>query len=280
MKIVITLTTIPERLKSDYNYDMRYCIESLLNQNYNGNYEVHLNIPHISNKTGKKYIIPEWLENNNDNRLKIFRTEDYGSITKLIPTIERTKDDNTIIIVVDDDMVYHPELINEHIKNREKWPEYVVGYDGMRSRNVDGTMSNYFGDSRDYYFSSLKRNSLVDIIQHYKSVSYLRKFFESDFMDFWKEFGVWCDDKTISAYFAYKKRGRLVTYFESDPNFNTYDEWLSLLRKTFPIEKQTQHDTNEGCNLNRSENNHEDNQKINNLYKFIDNSYIGKNWQI
>ena len=58
----------------------------------------------------------------------------------------------------------------------------------MRSRNVDGTMSNYFGDSRDYYFSSLKRNSLVDITQHYKSVSYLRKFFESDFMDFWNEY--------------------------------------------------------------------------------------------
>ena len=64
-------------------------------------------------------------------------------------------------------MVYHPELINEHIKNRTKWPDYVVGYDGMRSRNNDGTMSSYFGDSRDYYFSSLKRNSLVDIIQHY-----------------------------------------------------------------------------------------------------------------
>lgn len=280
MKIVITLTTIPERLKSNYNYDMRYCIESLLNQNYKGNYEVHLNVPHINNKTGKKYIIPEWLKNNNDNRLKIFRTVDYGSITKLIPTIERIKDGNTMIIVVDDDMVYHPELINEHIKNREKWPNYVVGYDGMRSRNTDGTMSNYFGDSRDYYFSSLKRNSLVDIIQHYKSASYLRKFFESDFMDFWKEFGVWCDDKTISAYLAHKKRGRLITYFESDPSFNTFDEWLGILRKTFPIENHTQHNTNEGCNLNRSENNDKDNQKINKLYTFIDNSYTGKDWQI
>jgi hypothetical protein len=280
MKKIITLTTIPTRLQSKYGYDIKYCLDSLIEQNHD-DYEIHLNVPFIFSRTGEKYIIPDWMENYTSNdKFKLFRTEDYGSITKLIPTIERTKDDNTIIIVVDDDMVYHPELINEHIKNREKWPNYVVGYDGMRSRNVDGTMSNYFGDSRDYYFSSLKRNSLVDITQHYKSVSYLRKFFESDFMDFWNEYGVWCDDKTISAYFAYKKRGRLVTYFESDPDFNTYDEWLSLLRKTFPIEKQTQHDTDEGCNLNRSEDNHEDNQKINNLYKFIDNSYIGKNWQI
>jgi len=279
-KIVITLTTIPERLISQYGYDMRYCIESLLSQNYDDYYEVYLNIPYVSKRTGEKYVIPEWLENITDPRLKIFRTEDYGSITKLIPTIERIDDEDTIIIVVDDDMVYHPELINEHIKNRTKWPDYVVGYDGMRSRNNDGTFSNYFGDSRDYYFSSLKKNSLVDIIQHYKSVSYLRKFFESDFIEFWEEFGAWCDDKSVSAYFAYKKRGRLVTYFESDPDFDSHDEWLGNLRKTFPIERYTEHGTDEGCNLSRSENNEKDNKKINELFKYIDNSYFGKYWEI
>ena len=38
-KIVITLTTIPERLISQYGYDMKYCIESLLSQNYDEYYE-------------------------------------------------------------------------------------------------------------------------------------------------------------------------------------------------------------------------------------------------
>ena len=55
--IIITLTTIPSRLKVDssYSYNMEYCIESLLNQTYTGNYQIHLNIPNIYTKTGEKY---------------------------------------------------------------------------------------------------------------------------------------------------------------------------------------------------------------------------------
>lgn len=278
MKIIITLTTIPERLNSVYNYDMRHCINSLLNQNYQGDYEIHLNIPNVYSKTGDEYIIPEWLSEIDDERLKVFRTDDYGSITKLRPTVERVEENDTIIIVVDDDMYYHEELINEHIKNRQTWPNYVVGYDGMRSRNTDGTLSNHFGDTRDYYYSSLKRNSLVDILQHYKSISYVRGFFEDDFFNFIDENGTWCDDTTVSAYFAMKKRGRLVTYFEGDNDFENYDEWMSNLRHTFPIKKYIEHGSLEGCNVARQ--NNTDGDKTKNLYKFIDISYADGGWVI
>ena len=53
-----------------------------------------------------------------DNKIKIFRTEDLGPATKLIPTVERITDPETIIIVCDDDLVYHPDMIKEHIKNQ------------------------------------------------------------------------------------------------------------------------------------------------------------------
>lgn len=280
MRKVITLTTIPTRLRSKYSYDIKYCLDSLLEQNHE-DYEVHLNIPHVFKRTGEEYIIPDWLENYNSNdKFNFFRTEDYGSATKLIPTLERTEDED-IIIVVDDDIVYHPEMLNEHIKNRITWPEYVVGYDGLRSRNNDGTFSDHFGNTRDYYYTANKRNALVDIIQHYKSVSYYRRFFESDFMGYWDEYGVWCDDKTVSAYFSMKKRGRLVTYFDGDSDFNTQEEWLEGTREnSFPVIKHTQYEPNEGCNLNRRDNLEEDNLKINILYKFIDNSYQGRQWTI
>lgn len=279
MKVVLTLTTIPTRLNSDYSFDIKYCLESLLNQNYD-DYEIHLNIPHIYKKTGEPYIIPEWMSNyDTDGKLKIYRTEDYGSITKLIPTLERLDGDD-IIIVVDDDIVYHPEMINEHIKNRKIWPNYVIGYDGMRSKNEDGSTSTLFGDSRDYYFSACKTNKFVDIIQHYKSVSYFRKFFEDDFLNFWNEYGVWCDDKTVSAYLSHKKIARLVTYYDGDPNFNSYEEWTAGVRHTFPVDKHTSHGSHEGCNLHRKDETKETIQKIKNLYKFIDGSYVGKFWKI
>lgn len=278
MKIVLTLTTIPERLNSIYNFDMRYCIESLLNQNYDGEYEIHLNIPKTYKKTNAEYIIPDWLNEIQDKKLNVFRTEDYGSITKLIPTLQRIDDGETIIIVLDDDMYYHEELINEHIKNRLNWPEYVVGYDGIRARDVDGKFARYFNDSRDYYFSSLKMNSLVDIVQHYKTVSYKREFFKEDFFDFIDEYGTWCDDTTVSAYLAKNKIGRLITYYDGDKDFSNYDEWLNNLRHTFPIKKYVEHGTNEGCNISRKENN--DEEKTKRLYKFLDESYNDKVWKI
>ena len=280
--IVITLTTIPSRLHSVYNYDMRYCIESLLNQDYDGDYELHLNIPNLYKKTGEEYIIPEWLDSITDTKLKIFRTGDYGSITKLIPTLKRVNDKDTYIIVVDDDIVYHPNLISEHIKNREKWPDYVVGYDGMRSRNTDGTFASTFNDGRDYYFTATGTTSLVDILQHYKSVSYIREFFEDDVFEFVKMYGIWCDDKTISAYMAMKKRGRLATFFEEDKTFDSHKEYLANVKHTFPIIRHTDHEHLEGCNLERVKS--VDDVKYtrhDNLFKeFIDVGYANKTWKI
>jgi len=276
--IVITLTTIPSRLNSVYNYNMKYCIESLLNQTYTGEYQIHINIPNIYNKTGEKYSIPKWLKQIRDPRLKIYRTKDYGSITKLIPTLRRTKEeDKSIIIVVDDDIVYHPELITEHIKNRNLWPDYAVGYDGIRSRNTDGSFAANFNDGRNYYFSATGSNSLVDILQHYKSVSYVRSFFKPDFYAFIKKYSTWCDDTTVAAYLAKSGIGRLCTFFDDDEIFESFEDYLQNVSQTFPILKHTEHDRDEGCNLERGKNDEVESKRHNMLYtKFIDKGYADK----
>tara|TARA_R110002012_G_scaffold261357_1_gene443262 strand:+ start:2214 stop:3059 length:846 start_codon:yes stop_codon:yes gene_type:complete len=281
MNVIITLTTIPERLQSSYSYDMRFCIKSLLDQNYTKKYEVHLNIPNVYKKTGDSYIIPEWLEEIDDSKLKIFRTDDYGSITKIIPTLQRLTEPDDIIIVVDDDMIYHPELINEHIKNRKQWPDYAVGYDGIRSRNIDGTFASTYNDNRNYYVTATGRNTLVDILQHYKSVSYRRRFFESDFYSFIEDNGTWCDDTCISAYFASKNRGRLVTFYENDKVFDDYEKYLENISFSFPITKYIEHGSLEGCNLNRADKDVVSEEKHTILYKkYLDVSYSNKSWTI
>jgi hypothetical protein len=279
--IIITLTTIPERLNSQYNVTFESCIESLLNQNFTEKYEVHVNIPKIYNKTGKKYIIPKWLASITDEKLKIYRPDDYGSITKLIPTLQRIKNKDAYIIVVDDDIVYHPELIKEHVTSRKQWPSYAVGYDGMRSRNIDGSFANNFNDSRDYYFSATGSNSLVDILQHYKSVSYVRSFFSNDFYEFIETFGTWCDDTSVSAYLAKHNIGRLCTYYKEDPLFELFDDYIVNVRHTFPITSHTDHGTDEGCNLERAINDESINKIYNNLFaNFIDNGYKNNSWVV
>jgi len=281
--IIITLTTIPSRLNSDYNYNMQNCIESLLNQTYTGDYQIHINIPNIYTKTEEKYTIPKWLKQIKDPRLKIYRTKDYGSITKLIPTLRRTKvSDKSIIIVVDDDIIYHSELITEHIKNRNLWPNYAVGYDGLRSRNIDGKLANNFNtDSRDYYFSATGSNSLVDILQHYKSISYVRSFFKPDFYAFIKKYSTWCDDTTVAAYLAKSGIGRLCTFFDDDEIFESFEDYVQNVSQTFPILKHTEHDRDEGCFLEREKNDEIVNKRHTMLFtEFIDNGYTDKIWTI
>jgi len=270
-KPIISLTTIPTRLVSEYSYDIKYCLESLLNQTYD-DYEVHFNIPHIYKKTNEEYIIPEWLVKleQENKKLKIFRTEDYGTVTKSLPTILRVTNPETIIIVVDDDLVYNSELVSEHVKNQSKWVDNPVGYDGMRSRNEDGTFASHFRDSRDYYFSATHRDSRVDILQHYKSISYKRRYFENDFENYILENNHWNDDLLMSAYFAGKKVDRIVTFYEKDKVCETYEEWQNHVGISFPIIRHTQHRSDEGCNVERAKNGGVGEDKF---YKLIDNCY-------
>lgn len=272
MKVIITLTTIPTRLISIYQYDIKYNVESLLNQNYE-DYEVHMNIPHLHKHTNTEYILPEWLvelEQQSD-RLKIFRTDDFGPITKLLPTLDRISDPEAVIIVVDDDIVYNPELINEHLKNRQNYPNFPVGYDGLTSVNEDGTHRLTFHNSRDYFFSANGFDSYVEVLQHYKSISYFRKMFQDDFFKFVEDYGTWCDDTTVSSYFAMKKIPRVVTFYDKDEVAETYEDWINILAGTFPMIKGTQHESAEGCQIYRQEG--KDPEKMSNLNKFLSQGY-------
>ena len=221
---IITLTTIPSRLSVEQPEGIKSCVESLCTQNYE-DYEIHFNIPHKNLLTSAEYTIPEWLSSN--SRIKIFRTEDLGPATKLIPTVTRVQDPETIIVVVDDDLVYHPDMLKTQILNQEKWKESVVGYDGLRSRDEKGIHCNDFGDSRDYYYTSQKKVKRVDILQHYKTVSYKRRYFEEDFFDFVNRYYSWSDDMLMAAYFSYKKRDRIVETHESIPELVTFDDWIN-----------------------------------------------------
>ena len=56
--IVVTLSTVPERLSSTRKDGLQDVIEHLCNQS-DENYEIHFNIPEQSIVTGKDYVIPD-----------------------------------------------------------------------------------------------------------------------------------------------------------------------------------------------------------------------------
>ena len=161
-KIVITLTTVPQRLSFEPEDGFKLCLKSLCEQNHDS-YEVHLNLPHKYNVTGEEYVIPQWIEDYQSRylHLKVFRMEDMGPPTKVVPTIQR-ETPNTLLIVADDDLVYHPDMINEHVKYQTQLTDAVVLYDGR------SLVPTKWGDLRDSWVLTVSEISRVKELQHYK----------------------------------------------------------------------------------------------------------------
>ncbi len=253
MKKVITLTTIPSRLKDTGEYGFCKCINSLIDQDFDGEYEIHLNVPSVNHRTQEPYIIPTEIRELSEQhtKFKIFEgLEDRGSVSKIYHTLKRETDPETIIITCDDDLIYHPKMLEEQVKNQEKFPNTAVGYDGCRAERDNG--EELFHDQRDHYVVSVYKNIYVSWLQNYKTVSYKRKFFDDDFYEFSKL--SWNDDIVTSAYLGKQKISKLVTFYEHEEKLDTIEKWIEKGGvSTFPVIGHTHHEGAEGCNLYRSE---------------------------
>lgn len=245
-KVVITLSTIPSRLSDTKYGDMgiKSCLKSLNEQSYS-NYEIHFNIPYYSSYSGEKYEIPSWIET--FKKIKVFRVDDIGPATKVVPTLQRIDEPETIIIVADDDLVYHKDMVREHSKNQTE-RDCVFGYDSL------GTPSPVFNDKRDHFVVSVPFEVEGKIMQHYKTVSYKRRYFDDDF--FSKFVGkTKSDDVLLSAYI--KKQGikKLVMPYENEERLETLEQWERTGGvTTFPVIRHCSHDSGDGCRDERAVN--------------------------
>ena len=85
IRIIASMTTIPSRIDL-----IRPVIEAVLNQTVPIEH-LEVNVPYQCIRTGEAYELPAWLEGM--ERVKIFRTEDCGPITKVAPTFLRYQND-------------------------------------------------------------------------------------------------------------------------------------------------------------------------------------------
>jgi hypothetical protein len=247
-KVILTLTTIPERLHFEHPLGLQAVLYSLINLKYQ-NYEIQFNIPHTNKKTNVEYVIPSWLQKLSDHsNLRIFRTEDYGPATKIFPTLQRITNPNQLIIVVDDDLIYESRLIEGHLTLRAKNDEVAWGYAGLNN------MGLRLGDARDRFVIGVMADTRVGIIEHYKSVSYRRRFFEEDFNEEFLSKG-WADDQLLSAYMGMKDRAKIVGHTDYIPPHKDQDEWRKYgVVESFPVIKHSvTKSRDEGCNLWRKE---------------------------
>jgi len=234
-KVIVTMTTIPNRLNSPhYNGGLKPVLDRMLSLSY-GDYELHLNIPHVYGKTNEDYVIPEWLESISDEKLKIFRTDDYGPLTKILPTLQRIdENEDVILITVDDDLSYLDGFIEYHLQMREKYPNSAIGFAGLTA--IDGTC---------HFCTTVKSDVRVKILEGYKTVSYRRNFFKEDFVTDFVGQG-WNDDILISAYLGKHNIEKWVVSYDKDTDFSARVESFPLVGH-LPNERG-------GCWLFRNEN--------------------------
>lgn len=243
--VVVSLTTVPERLSYDGDDGLKMVLTSLCEQ-IDDDYEVHFNIPEIYKPTGEKYVIPEWLTEYKLKypHLKIFRPEDMGPPTKVVPTIQRLNNPETIIVVVDDDLEYHNEMILEHRKYQIRIPDSVIAYEGRGA-----TQLFYKGHLRDIWvLCTTIIREITDLIQHYKSASYKRKLFDKDFFDSYVG-RTMSDDVLVSKYFRNKKIKMYIVPYEKDSHlYETNEMWSENERaESFPVIRNSNTPMNTGC---------------------------------
>jgi len=225
--IILTLSTVPNRLlDTNENSGTKIGLKTLLDQSYS-DYEIHFNIPVKYNWTNEDITIPDWLLDYQEKypKLKIFRCDDSGPITKILPTLERVTDPNTIIITADDDLYYMDGMISAHVEARKKYPNYAIGFAGISA--MDGSC---------HFCTTLAKDTRVKILEGYKTVSYLRSFFDlSELKDNFLNKS-WRDDETISAYMGYKNIPKIVISYSGDTDFRPRVESFPVIGHT-PIER-------------------------------------------
>lgn len=233
-KVILSMTTIPQRLNVPFEHNtIKIVLENLRNLSYK-NYEIHLNIPVIYKKTGEKYIIPPWLQET--EKINIFRTNDYGPATKLVPTIKRISDENATIIVLDDDLEYEDGFIEYHVENQKKYPNCAIGFAGLESKPNEIC----------YYCTARNEDVEVNILEGYKTISFKRNFFKDDFESFILDNMSWDDDMIVSAYLAKEKIPKIV--------ISTRKEMNNIPRAdSYPVKKLLKNELS-GCEVERKNN--------------------------
>lgn len=123
-RVVATLTTMPGR------YDkLIHTVKSLYDQVD----IIYLALPPMVRRLKQSYPpLPDEIT----RYVTIVPTlDDYGPITKLLGALNTEKDPNTLILSVDDDMIYPPDLVEKLVANLQHQPNAVIATGGYTFSN-------------------------------------------------------------------------------------------------------------------------------------------------
>lgn len=187
--IVFSFTTTPERIQR-----LEEPLHCLSKQNIPVR-QIFISLPHVFKRTNSTYVIPEWLEVYPN--VTILRTEDYGPATKILGTLKHpTITDDTIIIAIDDDTCYAPNLAIRLATRAKQYPDQVIAVSGAEldfNKNKAGGIVKVFKDKTQ-----------VTVVEGFGGIAYRRRFFKPSIYEIRNEpqFCFTSDDIYLSFHLA------------------------------------------------------------------------------
>ena len=204
--IIISLTSLKSRYDSGL---LTKTLNSLLHQKTSYKYIILLNISlEPSQIFSNDYFTTNDIENIKSDfpRIEVNLVKNYGPICKLIPTLKKYK--NNIIITVDDDCEYSPQLI-EIFVSLYKENKCIIC-----SRARDNIFKQKLTISK-YPFANVNTKSLYILPEGVGGILYHSSWFDNNFInyDFEKLDNKYKrnDDLLIKAYTFFKKIDILTT---------------------------------------------------------------------
>jgi len=175
MRVAISLTTLPDR------YDTLYTtLQSLYNQIIKADV-IYLTLPLRAKRLNKEY--PDLPQKIKDLCTLVRCDVDYGPICKIYGALERETDPETIIITVDDDVIYPKDFIKIMVEKSKLKPKACITGSGVLIHNGYMSINTNFrgltflnGFMCGFPINNYRK---IDIVQGISGVLYKRGFFES-----------------------------------------------------------------------------------------------------
>ncbi len=114
--VEVCVTTIPSRMDC-----LELAVRSLLRQTVRPR-TIRIHLPEWSEREGCAYPVPDWLDD--PGVFTLVRCPDHGPATKLLPALELPA--GTRILVLDDDRIFGPRLVEELAAWSERLPGAIL----------------------------------------------------------------------------------------------------------------------------------------------------------
>ncbi len=183
MRVVFSLTTIPSRLDTIYP-----TLKSLNNQTIKPD-AIYLTIPKKCKRLNTSY--PNISKKIQKLCKVVYIERDYGPVTKIIGALIKEKDPETLIITVDDDVIYPSTIISEMLEWNRLFPDSALSSSGLSIGNYPFKYSISFNQKQNDWWFTMGKNEgrNIDILYGYAGALYSRKFFPTKqnlYKDFFK----------------------------------------------------------------------------------------------